>query len=191
MADRRSDSTPMELKSFGGFEIKDAAAGEVQAIVATLGVVDKDGDVLLPGCFPAVSSVKMSGYAHDVVRGGALPTGKGVITVEGDKAIYRGRFFMSSERAREHFAIVRELGEDGEWSFGFPRTAKTAPMTDEWRARGARRLIAQLQPIEVSPVFIGAGQGTGTMWTKSATSAPPLEELNAAADRMFKRRVVR
>jgi len=186
-------SENLELKSFGSaFEIKDAANGEVAAIVATLGVVDKDGDVLLPGCFPPAASVTLSGYRHDVIKEGAPPAGKGTITVEGDKAIFKGRFFMSSERGREAFALVREMGEDGQWSFGFPtRATKTAPMTDEWRTKGARRVIAGLQPIEASPVFIGAGYGTGTLYTKHAKDPAPLEDVNAAADKLFKRRIVR
>lgn len=185
-------SDSLELKTFGAFEIKDAAAGEVCAVVATLGCVDKDGDVLLPGSFPKSASVKMSGYSHDVVLDGAAPVGKGVITVEGDKAIFRGKFFMSSERAREAFAVVRELGADGEWSFGFPRAAvKSAPMTDEWKGKGARRLIAGLMPVEASPVFIGAGVGTGTMFTKGAKTPEELADVNASADRLFRRPVGR
>jgi hypothetical protein len=182
-------SDSLELKTFGAFEIKNADAGEVRAIVATLGVVDKDGDVLLPGSFPPSATVKMSGYGHDVVFGGVPPVGKGTITVEGDKAIFTGKFFMSSDRAREAFAIVRELGAEGEWSFGFPnRNVKTAPMTDEWRGKGARRLIAGLTPIEASPVFIGAGHGTQTLYTKCEKESMPLEDLNESADKMFKRR---
>lgn len=177
----------LELKSFGAFEIKDAAHGEVTAIVATLGVVDKDGDVLLPGSFPSSAVVKMSGYSHDVVMEGAPPVGKGTIVVEGDKAIFRGKFFMSSERAREAFAIVKELGTDGEWSFGFPRASvKSATMTDEWKAKGAHRLVAGLTPVEASPVFVGAGVGTGTLFTKGAKPAD-IADVNASADRMFKR----
>jgi hypothetical protein len=60
-------------------------------------------------------------------------------------------------------------------------------MTDEWRQKGARRLIAGLYPIEASPVFVGAGQGTMTLFTKCEKEPVPVEDLNAAADRMFKR----
>lgn len=203
----------LDAKSFGAFEIKDADAGEVAAIVATLGVVDRDGDVLLPGSFPPSAKVAMSGYAHDVIADSAMPVGKGIITVEGDKAIFRGRFFMSTDRGREAFHTVKELAEDSEWSFGFPKNVKTAPMTAEWRAKGARRLVAGLLPVEASPVFIGAGINTGTLFTKEADEIPDpaietarikaeedaaaervaieakskADAINAAADRMFKR----
>lgn len=193
----------LETKSFGALEIKDAEAGEVAAVVATLGVVDKDGDVILPEAFPASSSVKLSGYAHDVVLDNAAPVGKGTISVEGDKAVFHGKFFMSTERGRESFHTVKELGPDGEWSFGFPRSVKTAEVTEEWRAKGARRIIAGISPIEASPVFVGAGVNTGTLFTKDAPPPPdPAIEaarleaeakaqasaaLNDAADRRFRR----
>lgn len=173
--------TEFETKTFGAFEIKDAEAGEVTAIVATLGVVDKDGDVLLPGSFPSSAAVKMSGYSHDVVLDGAAPVGKGTISVDGDKAVFRGKFFLSTQRGRESFNMVKELGADGEWSFGYPRGVQTTALTDDWRAKGARRLITGLQPIEASPVFVGAGVGTGTLMTKAADDAALAAQAAAEA----------
>jgi hypothetical protein len=159
----------LEMKSFGPFEIKSEDKGEVVAIVATLGVVDKDGDVIQKGAFPpGGANVKLSGYNHDVIVGGAAPVGKGVVTEEGDHAIFRGKFFMSTERGREAFHTTKELGAEGEWSFGFPKAVKTGELSQEWKAKGAKRMIAGLTPIEASPVFVGAGWGTGTLLTKSA-----------------------
>src|SRR6266566_7615132 len=167
----------LETKSFGVLEIKDAEQGEVTAIVATLSVVDKDGDVLLPGSFPPNASVKMSAYGHDVVMDGAAPVGKGTITVQGDKAIFQGRFFMSTDRGREAFHTVKELGPDSEWSFGYPRQVQTQELSKEWRAKGARRVIAGIQPIEASPVFRGAGIGTGTVAAKTAPDGAMTRDL--------------
>lgn len=178
-----SEPNSIELKSFGALEIKDVDQGEVCAVVATLGVVDKDGDVFLPGSFPDSAAVKMSAYGHDVIMEGAAPVGKGSIRVQGDRAIFEGKFFMSSSRGREAFNIVKELGGDGEWSFGFPRgSTQTAKMSDDWKAKGAQRLIAKQQPVEASPVFVGAGVGTGTVYTKSKEdeSPPPDPAIEAA-----------
>jgi hypothetical protein len=172
----------LEMKSFGPFEIKSEDRGEVVAIVATLGVVDKDGDVIMPGSFPAGGSrVKLSGYGHDVVTEGRAPVGKGVVTEENGHAIFKGQFFMSTQRGREAFHTTKELGAEGEWSFGFPKTVKTGEMTDEWRAKGAKRVIAGLTPIEASPVFVGAGWGTGTLLTKAAEDVTP-ESVEPVAD---------
>ena len=171
----------LEVKSFGPLEIKDVEKGEVTAVVATLGVVDRDGDVILPGAMPASSSVKLSAYGHDVILDGAPPVGTGSIIVEGDRAIFRGKFFLSTQRGREAFNTVKELGTESEWSFGYPRGVKTTDMTDEWRGKGARRLISGMTPIEASPVFIGAGIGTHTVAAKAAADAAAALAADAAA----------
>lgn len=182
--------TTVDTKAFGPLEIKDAELGEVTAVVATLNVVDKDGDVILPGAIPTGGSkVKMSGYAHDIILGGAAPVGKGTITEEGGKAVFRGKFFMTTERGREAFHTVKELGTDSEWSFGFPRQVKTAEMSDEWKEKGARRLIAGLRPIEASPVIVGAGVDTGTVGVKAADTEPaPVQAQIGDADLELYRR---
>ena len=176
-----SEPNSIELKSFGALEIKDVDQGEVSAIIATLGVVDKDGDVILRGAFPKSASVKMSGYGHSAIFGDP-PAGKGSISVDGDKAIFTGKFFMSTALGREAFNVVKELGAEGEWSFGFPRDCETEKMSDDWKAKGARRLISKLQPIEASPVFQGAGQGTMTLYTKAKEEepSPPGPAIEAA-----------
>lgn len=180
----------LEMKSFGSFEIKDEERGEVMAVVATLEVVDKDGDVILPGAIPmGGAKVKLSGYGHDVITQDAPPVGIGMITEEGGKAVFNGRFFMSTVRGRESFMTVKELGTDGQWSFGFPtRSIKTRKMTDEWKEKGARRLISEMQPIEASPVFIGAGEGTMTLHVKSVKAADSLtDRLRAVHDALWER----
>jgi hypothetical protein len=169
-----------ETKAFHGkLEIKSAEQGIVSAVVARFNVLDKDGDVLLSGSFPPVSYVKLSAYGHDVMVDGAAPVGKGTITVQGDEAIFNGNYFMSIPRGVDAFRTVKELGAQGEWSFGWLRRyEKTAPMTNEWRDKGARRLLSFVNPVEVSAVFIGAGEGTGTISAKSEAEdvADSLEE---------------
>jgi hypothetical protein len=159
-----------ERKSFTyRIEIKNEAAGEVGAVIAKLGVVDKDLDVLLPGTFPLNAKVKLSSYGHDVVTSAAPPVGDGVVFERGNEAIFGGRFYMGTERGREAFQTIKEMGSNCDWSFGWNKgTTQTEPLSDYWKSQGARRVITGLIPIEVSPVFVGAGQGTGTLYTKSA-----------------------
>jgi hypothetical protein len=173
----------LEMKSFGPFEIKSEDRGEVVAIVATLGVVDKDGDVILPGALPpGGAKVKLSGYDHDTVLKSVPPVGKGIIVEQGNALVFKGNFFMSTERGREAFNYTKEMGQDGEWSFGFLRATKNAPLTDEWRAKGAKRLIAGMKAFEASPVFEGAGWGTGTVMTKAAEESVVLAQASIPAD---------
>lgn len=158
----------LESKGFGALAVADEAKGEVTAVVATLGVVDRDGDVLLPGSFPAESKVKLSEYGHDTVIKGLSPVGKGIVVVEGDRALFKGHFFMETTRGRDAFHTVKAMGADSEWSFGFPKQVKTAPMTKDWQAKGARRLISGILPLEASPVLVGAGRNTQTLSAKEA-----------------------
>jgi hypothetical protein len=161
----RMDS--VETKSLSDFEIKDADRGEVTAVVSVFNVVDRDGDVILPGAIKDGTAVKISAYGHDVILKGEPPVGRGVIRIVGDRAVMEGRYFMSTPRGRDAFAQVKEMGADSEWSIGFPKNVQTKQMTDEWRGQGARRLIAGMAPIESSPVFIGANQFTSTVGVKS------------------------
>jgi phage head maturation protease len=161
----------METKSIAGFEIKDADRGEVTAIVSTFNVVDRDGDVILPGAIKDGATVKLSGYGHDVVMQGMPPAGIGTVSVDQHRAVFTGKYFMDTQRGRDAFAVVKGLGSESEWSIGFPREVKTAKMTDEWRTKGARRLIAGLEILEASPVFVGANALTGTLGVKSEDQA--------------------
>jgi hypothetical protein len=159
-------------KSLSDFEIKDADRGEVSAVVSVFDVVDRDGDVVLSGAIKDGTTVKLSSYNHDVITEGKPPVGKGVIRIDGQRAILEGRYFMSTERGREAFASVKELGADSEWSIGYRKKVQTAPMTRDWAAKGARRVIAGLDAMESSPVFLGANQYTETLGVKSAEEPP-------------------
>jgi hypothetical protein len=160
----------LQLKTLGAFEIKDESLGIVEAVVATLNVVDHDRDVILPGAIKNGSKVKLSSYGHDVITAGASPVGLATVHVIGEQAILKGQFFMNTSRGREAFETVKALGADGEWSIGyFP--SKTAPMTKVWQEKGAERLLSQIVLVESSPVFIGASPDTATVGVKAAKQA--------------------
>ena len=172
-------------KAFDGFEIKDADKGEVEAIIATLGVIDRDGDILRKGSIPDGAKVQMSAWGHDAVFGNR-PIGKGVISIDGDKAVFKGRVFLNTAEGRETFEVLKEMGRDQEWSWGFRVTGSEVPSEDE-RKKGAFRILTKTDPFEVSPVIIGAGVGTRTLGVKSAdaqadgASDPVDPELEAKA----------
>lgn len=170
-----------ETKSFGTLEIKDVDKGEVVAVVNTFNVVDRDGDVMLPGAIQDGTKVKMSSYSHGIIKHGEAPVGKGVIAVEGDRAVFRGNFFLTTERGREAFETVKALGPDSEWSVGFFTQKSSAP-SDEWKAKGARRMIVSTKTMEVSPVFIGANAFTGTLAIKEADEEAQRESARVEAE---------
>lgn len=160
----------LELKELGALEIKDAEKGEVEAVIATLGVVDRDYDVISPDAIKDGAKVKMSAYGHDLMFGGEMPVGRGSLHVEGDKAVFKGKLFLSTQRGREAFDVLKEMGKDQEWSFGFRVLGSEVP-DDAWREKGARRILTKLDAFEVSPVLIGAGVGTRTLAVKEADEA--------------------
>jgi hypothetical protein len=155
-----------EFKALGLLEVKDDERGEVEAIVATLGVVDRDGEVITAGAIKNGSKVKLSSYGHDIVFMSQAPVGKGALKVEGDKVVFRGSFFMTTQRGVEAFRTLKELGEDQEWSFGFKVMGSEMP-DEEWTKKGAWRILTKLDSFEVSPVLRGAGIGTGTREVKA------------------------
>ena len=185
-------TTTLEIKSFGAFEIKNAETGEIEAIIATLEVVDRDEDVIAVDAIADGSKVSMSSYGHDVVYGDT-PVGKGQLHIEGKKAVFKGRMFLATQRGRETFEVLKEMGGDQQWSFGFRILGSEVP-DEAWRKKGARRILTKLDAFEVSPVIVGAGVGTRTVAMKGIASLTPAEvtaEANKRADFLFDRRRTR
>ena len=155
----------MQIKQFAPsrVQIKDATTGEVEAVFATLGVKDHDGDIILPGAIKDGSSVAISAYGHSVWKGDA-PAGVGTIHEVDNELILKGRYFLDTDQGRNDFHTVKGLAEagKGEWSFG---------LLDIQATKGAYNgvsgnLIKSVDVPEVSPVFIGAGINTRTLVAK-------------------------
>ena len=148
-------------KALANLKITDAEKGEVEAVFATLGVVDYDGDVTVKGAFTE-EDVRISAYNHESWKG-ALPVGKGTIREEGDKAVFKGRFFLDTTSGRDTFGVVKEMGELQEWSYGYD-TLEAEPGTKEGQTVN---FIKRQKVHEVSPVILGAGIDTGTVAVKA------------------------
>lgn len=166
-----------ETKGVGALQIKDAARGEVEAVIATLNVVDRDQEVVVDGAIRDGAEVTMSSFGHDAMFG-SLPVGKGVIRIAGNLAIFEGKLFLSTARGQETFDVLKEMGPRMQWSFGFSVLESATP-SEEWRARGARRMLTKLDAFEVSPVILGAGVGTQTLAVKHATQPSELLAIHA------------
>lgn len=173
MADHQ-ETLEIEVKALDGLEIKDAEKGEIEAVIATLDVVDRDRDIIRPMAIKDGARVKLSDYGHSAAFG-AAPVGKGTLRIEGNKVLFRGKYFMSTSRGSEAFKMMKEIGPDeSEWSFGFHVEEDAAPDEAD-RKKGAFRILTKLDSFEVSPVLRGAGIGTRTVSVKAAgVSAPPV-----------------
>jgi len=163
-----------QRKALSDFEWKADRAGAFRAVVATYGVVDKDGDVSVPGALDTTKNVLVSPWNHSSVdeANADPPVGAATIRTVGDKAVAEGHFYVNTDMGRKAYEITKSLYQDGlgEWSYAF-RIPAGGAITDskaleEWP--GARRILAKVLPFEVSLVFAGAGVGTETLSVKSA-----------------------
>lgn len=152
----------MDRKSLARVEVKDAAKGEVEAVFATLDVIDKDNDVTRKGAYTEGQDVVISSYNHKSWEG-ALPVGVGTIHEVGNEVVMKGRFFLNTAAGREHFEVIKEMGDRQEWSYGF-NVDKSEPGQHEGKAV---RILQKMSVHEVSPVLRGAGVGTRTTSAKS------------------------
>ncbi len=154
-------------------KLEDAEAGTVGADIATLDVIDKDGDITRQGFFGTQPAAIVQ--AHDW---GTVMLGKGIITDEdGEKARFIGKLNNDPDdvEARQLLSRIRfDMDKDNgpalmEWSYGYEVHEGGSTRLDPKDNDGAvRELHAQAdgepgsRVPEVSPVVVGAGEGTGT-----------------------------
>tara|TARA_Y100000114_G_scaffold44816_2_gene40475 strand:+ start:303 stop:1628 length:1326 start_codon:yes stop_codon:yes gene_type:complete len=146
-------------------ELKDDS-GQVEAVFSIFNSLDSDGDVVVPG------AVK-SGFKNNQVpmvwsHKWDMPIGKGTITQDDDKAVFKGEFFMDTDSGKEAYNLVKNMGDMQQWSFGYKvndsEFHKTKVNEDE---EAHARYLKDLTVYEVSPVLVGANQDTYTLAIKS------------------------
>jgi hypothetical protein len=145
-----------ERKLSGPIEIKDD--GRVTAVFATLNVADSDGDVTLPGAFTEGQEVFLSEWNHSSVAGTELPVGRGKIRVSGTKIFVDAEYFVNTKRGREAFETIKAMGPLAQWSYGY--IVRDYEPGDR---AGVNRYLTEIEVYEASPVYRGAGVGTGTV----------------------------
>ena len=138
--------------------------GTWEAVIATLGVVDSDRDVVLPGAMTGQTAPIIP--AHDSSK---APLGKTVVTEDGNEVIARGRFNLEVAAARDWFSAIKfDMDpENGprkmEYSWGYLPTK----YSHEDRDGVEVRLLERVDIMEVSPVLRGASVGTRTLAAKA------------------------
>lgn len=159
-------------------EIKQVGeTGTFEAVIATLGVIDHDGDIIEPGAFGNQTVAVLP--SHDW---GSVPLGKAHIEERGNKAVAVGRFNLEIPAAKDwHSALMFDLANPPavqEWSFGYEVKAGENDTVD---GQMVRRLM-KLDSSEVSPVLRGAGIATGTLAAKTAVGKHSTETSKAPWD---------
>ncbi len=171
-------------------KLEDAATGAVGADIATLDVMDKDGDITRKGFFGTQPAAIVQ--AHDW---GTVMLGKGLITDEdGEKARFIGKLNTDpadTDAAQLLSRLRFDMDQDNgppiiEWSYGYEVLDGGDSVLDPKDNDGARRDLharsdgsAGARVPEVSPVVVGAGEGTGTTMVKAGASVRLVDQVGS------------
>lgn len=147
--------------------------GSGVAVIATLTlpgvppVIDKDGDMTLPGAFGAPVVPVVGAHRWD-----SPPIGKAQIREEGSEVLAEFKLNLATDGGREWYEALRFDYEHkpakAAWSYGFsipPGGAEFRTLEDGRRVR----VLKRLQVFEVSPVIAAAGIGTRTLALKGTS----------------------
>ena len=135
-------------------------SGSFEAVIATLDVPDKDGDITRPGAIPP-KDVLVSAFNHGS-WGGVPPVGRATLREEGNQVIAKGQFNLAMSAGKDTFESVKFNVDLQEWSYGF----KVMESGIESLQDKQFRTLIKLDPFEISPVLKGAGEGTRTLSIK-------------------------
>lgn len=167
--------------------------GELSVVFATMGVWDKDGDWAEPGFYGKQEIVMLP--AHDWSH---VPIGKGVTREEGNLAVADIKMNLDIEEARKWLSAIKFDLKNGtplqQYSYGF-RILAGGSKTEERMGRTGRILIPLENGTpgskiwEVSPVLVGAGEGTRTLSAKGEgkTLCDEAQAVLDAAEALMKR----
>ena len=165
----------MDRKTFAPADLKLSETGSITLAFAQLNVIDKDGDVTLPGAIPT-KNVPLSAYGH-TSWDGALPVGRGGISEANGWAIFDGQFLMDTTHGRDAYLTVKAMAELQEYSYGYRPIEYSFGEQDGQQVR----FLKSLDIFEVSPVLVGAGLGTHTLAMKNGGPDPDLPYADHAA----------
>lgn len=135
----------------------DGDEGSIEAVFSTFGIVDRDGDIVEAGAVLNEQPVPMV-WSHDWTK----IIGKGVTSVDAERAIFKGSFFTQTTAGRDAYETVKAMGDLQEYSWGFRINDADYAERDGQTVR----IIKSAELFEVSPVLVGAGRGTGTLSLK-------------------------
>lgn len=163
------DGITVKYMPVGDFELKadGEEQGRLRAKFTTFDIEDSYGDIVRREALTDYDGAEvLLCWGHDWTK----PIGKGVIKVLDDHAIWDGHFWLDTIDGLEAFKKVKNAGAKQEYSWGF-KVKEAKPILDKeedgdffyWFGPIE---ILKAEPIEVSPVLIGANPQTGTLSLK-------------------------
>lgn len=170
----------LNVKTLAVGQLKELSKeGEGLAIIATLNVKDKDGDVTVPGAFgeQEAKMVPTHDWSH-------VPLGKARVYEEGTNVYASFKMNLEIPSAKEwHSALKFDLDNGAplqEWSYGFMIGEASYGDFEGEQVRFLKQLVVH----EISPVMLGAGNGTRTVAVKSLKDTPMqlAEHIKAAIE---------
>jgi HK97 family phage prohead protease len=166
-------------KSSAEYEWKKDKPGTFIAKFATLNVIDKDGDVILPGAIENGKAILISAYQHGSWNGG-LPVGKGVIKEEKNTLLVEGELNLNTVSGKEHYEMMKFSADLQEFSFGF-RVLEIDEESEWAKNPKVWRVMKKIDVFEVSPVLKGAGIDTRLVAIKNEKDGLTMKEQTEAA----------
>lgn len=144
----------VELKQFQPQDLDLKDDGSFVVAFAKLGAVDSDEDYTFHGAFKSGQAVPVSDYGHAIwpTKGAKPPTGRAVLSEDGEWALATGSFLMKTTQGQNAYETVKGMSDLQQWSYGYNVLEKAAPPA----GIKARRGLAKLDVKEISPVFLGA-----------------------------------
>ena len=165
------------------------AKGQISVVFATMNIVDKDGDVTLPGFYgeQTVAMVPVHDWDH-------VPIGKGLTVEVGEEAVADIQMNLEIQAAKDWLSQIKFDLTHGkpiqEYSYGF-KVLEGGSRQGTFNGKNVRFLQPREGNIpgskiwEVSPVLVGAGEKTRTLSAKGAPmkfSEEILSVLDAAEE---------
>lgn len=170
-------TTKMEHKNILELLSSNEDTGSFEAVIATTGVVDSDGDVIAEGAM-AGNTVPIL-PAHD---SSSVPLGKARVEERDDQVVAIGKFNLDIQVARDWFSAIKADLQDPppkfEYSWGFIPTKFRFEERDDMQVR----VIEELDLLEVSPVLRGASVGTRTLSAKQRRDVEDEKNSEDAAE---------
>jgi HK97 family phage prohead protease len=167
-------------------KILDESEGVVEAFVNTMGMVDKDNDIISPSAFdksilnnlplPVLAGHDQSSLVGKVVSARSQP-----ITTDEYQLYAKMQMNMDTQAGREAFSNVSG-NYIREWSVGFNVPDPESDIEFSENEGKTIRTIKNLDWVEVSAVIRGASPMTSTISAKSQTDEPEIRRESQQDD---------